>query len=148
MMMCQQQCRLLFCSLAKRAGCKRGPALPSATVMGRIIWPMRANNPIRPKLPAKPLLLPRRRSPPPPPHFRTPSPVFTPAGAFRPTASLDLLAPAEPARGRRLPLSAAPRQNGFPLQQIPGGTRPCPRPFTCRDHRGISISLIRPGCRR
>ena len=83
MMMCQQQCRLLFCSLAKRAGCKRGPALPSATVMGRIIWPMRPNNPIRPKLPAKPLLLPRRRSPP-PPHFRTPSPVFTPARAFRP----------------------------------------------------------------
>ena len=47
--------------------------------MGRIIWPMRPNNPIRPKVPAKPLLLPRRRSPPPPPHFRTPSPVFTPS---------------------------------------------------------------------
>jgi len=79
----QQRGGLLFCRQAKCASHKRGPELPRTTVMGRIVWPRGPNNPIRPKLPAKPPASPQRRSPP-PPHFRTPSPVFTPARAFRP----------------------------------------------------------------
>jgi len=140
----QQRGGLLFCRQAKCASHKRGPELPRTTVMGRIVWPRGPNNPIRPKLPAKPPASPTTTVAAaasfPNPFSRLHPSSSVPAGH----ASL-FLTPAEPGRGRRLPLSAAPGKNGFPLQQIPGGMRPCLCPFTCRNHRGISICLIRPG---